>query len=395
MSSEYYPLDKTAEMLALTTGEVTRLRERGELRAFRDGTSWKFRKVDVDNRVAQSIRERGAAAAAASSEIIDSDVTIEVPPQGGVDAIDFDDSLDVAGDGLIGLSLAPVAAAPAAPAAAKPVVSLDKKQPPSDDLALAGDALGGDAGGFDSDLLIEESPSMAAAAALEQASDDDSDFAVSDEVSSNLTGESSSELNVAVENDDDEDDLLALVDDDLGISVAKPAKPEPQKPVKQPAAKGKSAGGVSQSDSEGFDLDNFDILASEDSESASAVIPVEENSNPFGIGGDDIAPDFTADDTSPPFGGSSTGETTSGGGADPFSTGGGFESVAATPAARPTTSAEPEYSWQTITFGLIPCLIIVCLSMAVMFDLILHIWSWGQPSGFSGALIGLLSGMLF
>ncbi|MDR1480589.1 MAG: helix-turn-helix domain-containing protein [Planctomycetaceae bacterium] len=58
MSSEYYTLEKVAEVLGMPTAEVNRLRERSELRAFRDGASWKFRKAEVDDMLAEKIKSR-------------------------------------------------------------------------------------------------------------------------------------------------------------------------------------------------------------------------------------------------------------------------------------------------------------------------------------------------
>ena len=54
----YYNLEKTASTLGLSTGDVNRLREKGELRAYRDGGNWKFRKEDVDKYLAKMIKER-------------------------------------------------------------------------------------------------------------------------------------------------------------------------------------------------------------------------------------------------------------------------------------------------------------------------------------------------
>lgn len=44
----YYNLQKAADVLGLSTGEVNRLREQGKLRAYKDGADWKFRKEEVD-----------------------------------------------------------------------------------------------------------------------------------------------------------------------------------------------------------------------------------------------------------------------------------------------------------------------------------------------------------
>ena len=57
----YYNLQKAADVLGLSTGEVNRLREQGKLRAYKDGADWKFRKEEVDKLAADMIRERSKA----------------------------------------------------------------------------------------------------------------------------------------------------------------------------------------------------------------------------------------------------------------------------------------------------------------------------------------------
>ena len=57
----YYNLNKASEILGMSTADVNRLREKGKLRAFRDGSDWKFRKEDVDKFLANMIKEGGAA----------------------------------------------------------------------------------------------------------------------------------------------------------------------------------------------------------------------------------------------------------------------------------------------------------------------------------------------
>ena len=47
--SDYYDLEKAAEILKLTPAEVNRLREQGEIQGFRDGSNWKFKKDVIDN----------------------------------------------------------------------------------------------------------------------------------------------------------------------------------------------------------------------------------------------------------------------------------------------------------------------------------------------------------
>ncbi|MGI5831727.1 MAG: helix-turn-helix domain-containing protein [Thermoguttaceae bacterium] len=59
--SEYYTLEKAAEVLGKAPGDLNRLREAGKIRAFRDGSAWKFRKDDIDNYLAQEIREKSGS----------------------------------------------------------------------------------------------------------------------------------------------------------------------------------------------------------------------------------------------------------------------------------------------------------------------------------------------
>ncbi|MGL4943078.1 MAG: helix-turn-helix domain-containing protein [Thermoguttaceae bacterium] len=381
MSSEYYPLDKTAEMLGLTTGEVTRLRERGELRAFRDGTSWKFRKVDVDNRVAQTIRERSAAAAS------DPTIMASAAPD-FAEVVDFDDSLDVVGDDVFELSLAPAAEKPASQAKPASEVPLAK---PASSANLADDD---DVFGFDSDLVLEESSSMAVL--NDQSSDQSSDVELGElglakEMSSQIDSEPVA-IQKAPADDDDDDDLLTYISEDSDIALA-PASSKVEL-AKKPTPAAKSA--AKSEPEEGFDLDTFGVDSSDsDSESASQVIAVDDTSNPFGVSdGDFGVPDFApADEVTTPFGGetATSGGETAGGGFDPF--GGGGVAVTPVATAASSVSAEPQYSWQTITFGLIPCVVLLCLSLGMILDLIMHMWSWGQPNPFSTVLLGLFGGM--
>ena len=49
MSELYYDLEKAAEILKLTTAEVNLRREKGEIKGYRDGSSWKFEREAIDN----------------------------------------------------------------------------------------------------------------------------------------------------------------------------------------------------------------------------------------------------------------------------------------------------------------------------------------------------------
>ena len=71
MAQEYYNLEKAAEVLGLTPAEVQQMRERNELHAYRDGADWKFKADEVQQKLAEQIKAREAAA---ESEPPDDDV---------------------------------------------------------------------------------------------------------------------------------------------------------------------------------------------------------------------------------------------------------------------------------------------------------------------------------
>ncbi|MBQ5790879.1 MAG: helix-turn-helix domain-containing protein, partial [Thermoguttaceae bacterium] len=94
----YYTLEKTAEILDCTPGDVNRLREANKLRAFRDGASWKFRKEDVEKYLTELIRERSHSAPDASDLLNDSDE--EELPTMLADSSSFDAMIDATAETL-------------------------------------------------------------------------------------------------------------------------------------------------------------------------------------------------------------------------------------------------------------------------------------------------------
>ena len=79
MTQEYYTLEKTAEILGLDPAAVHQLRERNELRGYRDGPNWKFKADDVQNRLAESIRARKKAneQAGQSDDVLMSEIELD------------------------------------------------------------------------------------------------------------------------------------------------------------------------------------------------------------------------------------------------------------------------------------------------------------------------------
>lgn len=55
---KYLTVTQVAELLQLSEKTVYRLAQRGELPAFKVGGSWRFRRNDIDARVAEQVREK-------------------------------------------------------------------------------------------------------------------------------------------------------------------------------------------------------------------------------------------------------------------------------------------------------------------------------------------------
>ncbi|MBQ8285918.1 MAG: helix-turn-helix domain-containing protein, partial [Thermoguttaceae bacterium] len=95
----YYNLEKTAEILDCTPGDVNRLREANKLRAFRDGASWKFRKEDVEKYLTDLIRERSKSAAPSAADLLNDSDDEELPTM-LADSASFDAMIDATAEKL-------------------------------------------------------------------------------------------------------------------------------------------------------------------------------------------------------------------------------------------------------------------------------------------------------
>ncbi|MDR1965040.1 MAG: helix-turn-helix domain-containing protein [Planctomycetaceae bacterium] len=389
MSSEYYSLEKAAEVLALPTAEVNRLREKNQLRAFRDGSSWKFRKVDVDNFLAETIKNRGKSEKSAGEsdfDLLGMDDDEETPTL-LADLPSFDSLMEE------GLSLGDelIDAAPAAKPVSLSKPASEKKAPDvksdaflaDDDLMLAGDDL---TLSEDSDVLPDSiRPSVSTSAS-------DIDLAASDDLVSDGTG-SSGQLNLAgdsgislldiTDNIDlqpvekggsdaqlelaDDDDILSLVEDDLPVestsTIAIPVEDD-------------------------FQLTPDADFLPDDSESASQVIALDDDnafappggSSGFGTEMPFAAPMGTAAEepasptvfgTSPPFTTAPVGDFT----------------TTHRPETAPATIEITYTPWQIA--GLVLATGFLILPGMMILDLIIHIWSWGEPFVINSSIMDL------
>ena len=105
--SDYYNLEKAAEVLGKTPGDLNRLRESGKIRAFRDGSTWKFRKEDIDNYLAEELRQKGSSSSFDDEGLLtdDSDEE-EKPTMMAADTSSFNDvNLEITTNADEGVSL--------------------------------------------------------------------------------------------------------------------------------------------------------------------------------------------------------------------------------------------------------------------------------------------------
>ncbi|MDR2116860.1 MAG: helix-turn-helix domain-containing protein [Planctomycetaceae bacterium] len=398
MSSEYYSLEKAAEVLALPTAEVNRLREKNQLRAFRDGSSWKFRKVDVDNYLAESIKNRGKN----EKSVSDSDFDLlgmdddEESPTLLADLPSFDSLME---DGVSFDNDGMVAAVPSSqPTTSK--VTLDKNisgkkneaSVADDDLMLSADDL---ILSEDSEVLPDSVPSP-----VSKTSASDIDLAAGDDLvldgggssgQLNLAGDSGLSLLDVADNADnidlqpveksendaqlelgDDDDILSLISDDLVVentsTIAIPVEDDFQ-----------------------LTPDTGFASVADDSESASQVIALDED-NMY------AAPDGSsgfgkADIPFAPAASPAVEETDHGSGfgtATPFVAEPG-EFVARTPEISPATTETTYTSWHI--FWIVFATVFLILPGMMILDLIIHIWSWGEPFVINSSIMDIFVGM--
>lgn len=257
----YYNLQKAADTLGLSSGDVNRLREQGKLRAFRDGADWKFRKEDVDKYLANMIKERSGANAESAA-----------PDAPQVSSDDFDSMFDRGEEYL---------SAPGAPdsfidATEDVKEILTEKSAVEPELALVDSDEATDVG---LEPVVEEE-----GVALDKSDDD---LALASEESDDLTfavDDSASGLKLA--KDDDQQDDLQIADepttpsvDDLISSPDSPLTDESSALVDEPEAK-PSVDGLSMGSDSGLslveDLDDFD-LNTEPSASGSTPLTSEDS----------------------------------------------------------------------------------------------------------------------
>ncbi len=352
MAQEYYTLERAAEVLKISTGEVNRMREQSQLRAFRDGSNWKFRKEDVEEALAAMIRKKNQVEEEEEDVLtfglVDENESDELPTlmadtnMGRVaeaDDLSLDDGLSLAdedSDMGIGLELDETIDHDSKPTDRVDLAQPGPKLEEDDELVLGGSSdlnLSGDSG-------------------LSLADEEGNDFAFNP-----------SDDDAALELDEDSD-ILALADSEEHSEVPTLL-------------------------ADGGDGNEFDLIAdaddSDDSESSSQVIALEDES-PFGM---EEIPDLGGSGFSEmPAASSDFGE------AAPLSS-----STAAAYSSKPQAAPGPSpfeanYSGGWVTAMGLLCIVPVGMAGIMVYDLVRNIWSWNQPALLSSPLMNMIAGML-
>ena len=447
--SDYYSLEKAAEILKLTPAEVNRLREKGEIQGYKDGSNWKFKPEVIDNYYITLTQKKSGPVSPFSSPGDDEDLLSSEDEQELPTMMADSASFAQFGDGLMSLNESHadnVGAAtdanlddglalindenlddlvlsdsPLQPQVTKPdeKIEIFAIQGENGSPGVSADSGSGLNLGDDSGIsLVGSSGSGVDLAGSDKIFDDDDVVIGGSSSGLNLGGDSGiSLLDAAAESDFSlgaaaggsdailelapEDDILALIDEEVDPDTATVLGTE-----------------------DDFQLQaDDDIFMTDDSESSSQVIAIEgdlasdlDNFNftddlgeatvASDAGGDDLL--FSSDD-SPAVTGDIFTETGSGidsafGGFDASSdfgdmgglgsadaVGFGTETAAAavTPSAVVTPgSNEPKFTGLSVT-ALFIMVLIMAVGGSLMFELIRSIWSWSEPFTINSSILGL------
>ena len=448
--SDYYSLEKAAEILKVTPAEVNRLREKGEIQGYKDGSNWKFKPEVIDNYYITLTRKKSGPVSPFGlddEDLLSSEDEQELPTmmadsasfaQFGDGLLSLQDSqsdtVSAAADANLDDGLTPLndehhdelvlsdAPLPSQEKTTDEKIEIFAIQGENDSLGTSADFGSGLNLGDDSGIsLIGGSGSGVDLAGSDKIFDDDDVVIGGSSSGLNLGGDSGiSLLDAAAESDFSlgaaaggsdailelapEDDILALIDEEVDPDTATVLGTE-----------------------DDFQLQaDDDLFMTDDSESSSQVIAIEgdlaseidsfaftddlgEASVVSDAVGDDLL--FSSDDT--PTGADSINFTEVGSGID--SAFGGFDAssgfgdlgdlrsadnavggfgaetaaAAATPAAVITPgSHEPKFTGLSVT-ALFIMVLVLTVGGSLMFELVRSIWSWSEPFTINSSILGL------
>jgi len=366
-STEYYNLEKVAEVLSVSTAEVNRLREQSKLRGFRDGSNWKFNKEDVHTYLAESIRARsgnghkpsdsgfdlaGESASASSFDLLMEEAALPADdqlvsaasahPKSDLDLAALDhDELALAEETQISSLVVPKKAKTPA---AVPENNMFQVVPDEDSSALV-------LGSADSDAL----------------DDHESVFEISGSSPQlGLAGDSGFDVLTVGETGNDTDVVLP----EEKTETLKPSVVEFELEPPPPA------------------------LGDDNSESSSQVIAIDvglageaQSADALGQDGFENFLDFDSGVQAPPAASAT---------ADPFGSGVSslpdvFTAPAATVSSKKAAVEKEEYSTGML-IALISALVVMLLPGLMLIDTMIHMWSWSDPFMLNSLLMGTIAG---
>jgi len=387
MVQEYYNLEKAADVLGIYPAELNEMRERGRVRAFRDGGNWKFKKEDVDN-LAVEIRSKKAAA-----------------PEGSED-----DSEDVL--------LSEVELGASDPSSSGSVIGAGEQSPEDSDIKLADSGVGlgaadqDDAAAFEElDLTIEDDVEL-----------EDSQVSLADEEAPESgSGGSAIDLAEGFEDDDlvlggagsgsgsdvtiGQDSGISLVDPhDSGLSLDEPlelASDDDSLALGEDDMLTLSEDADTESPTELKTDDDFLLTPleeggdEEDSESGSQVIALDDamGDEAATMVGGGMAAMLDEDITGVEAGLEAVAPLEAAPGAvAPL---GAQQPAAPGAPLTPGAAALPEAPYGTLAMvGLSCCLVVLVLSGMMAYDLMRNMWSWSGPFSVNSSLMDMILGLL-
>lgn len=385
MAQEYYNLEKAAEVLGIYPAELTEKRERGDVRAFRDGGDWKFKKEEIDD-LAVEIRSQKTQKAEAADDA--EDVLLSEVELG---ASDPSASGTVIGDGEaapedsdIKLADSDIGLAPGTGETGDPLEELDLMI--DDDVALE-----------DSQISLSDdnpvqSASGGSAIDLVAASDDD------DLVLGTASG-SGSDITIG------QDSGISLVDPhDSGLSLDEPlelASDDESLALGEDDMLTLSEDADTEAPTELKTDDDFlltpleEVGVDEDTESGSQVIALDE------AAGDDAATMVAGMGGMAAMLDEDGGVDVGMGAAAPLEVAEGAEvgfggpQPAAGATLAPGAAALPEAPWGKLAMaGLIGCVLLLTLSGIMAVDLVRNMWSWNAPYDVNSSLMDAILSVL-
>ncbi|HID76883.1 MAG TPA: DNA-binding protein [Planctomycetaceae bacterium] len=402
---KFYSINEAAEVLGVTPAEVNRMRERNELQGYRDGSDWKFKVEQVQQKLADRIRQQGEQTADESSEDVllsESALGAPAPSESGTviepgTGSPADSDIQLGGEGeaqaeeeaqQFELAGQPIDLAGgetvAAEADSKSVDEVDLGA--EEDIALE-----------DSEVTLGDEPKPAGgsdAGAVDLTADEALD---DDELVLGGTG-SGSDVTIGA------DSGISLVDPaDSGLSLEEPLDlggSEESLELGEDdmlTLSGGEEGGEAQVEEldvdSDFELTPLEEAEEEDSESGSQVIALEESEQEAPTMPAEAAPTPVMEEAAPVADlGLAEAAPAAAVTEAPFvqPTGPTAEAVPAMAPAAALPEA-PYTLWNVLALG--ACVLLLALSGMMCFDLLLHMWSWDSPNPVSSSLMDLILGL--